>query len=343
MKQRTYERIERAFFSRMLKYALLNRIRKSGLELSLFELFNRLYLSSYALALIVLLYLGFRIFRSESFGVVNFAITMISTAIIACALSFVALLVAFIFYMNFRIYNRTKEIEKVLPDFLQLTSANIRAGMSIDKALWFSIRPRFGILAKEIEIVAKKSMIGEDLEDALRDFSSKYDSPTLERTVNLLIEGLDAGGEIGNLLNRIAANIQENQLTRKDMAQNVTTYVIFITFATIVAAPLLFALSFELLHVVKSLSSDVNLSQEGGISSIPIKFSTEGIALDDFRIFIIVNLIITSVFSAMLVATIEKGDATAGVKSIPMFAIFTVGLFFVFNTILHSLLSIFFG
>ena len=42
----------------------------------------------------------------------------------------------------------------VLADFLGLTSSNISAGMPIDRALWFAVRPKFGILAREIEEVA---------------------------------------------------------------------------------------------------------------------------------------------------------------------------------------------
>jgi pilus assembly protein TadC len=68
---------------------------------------------------------------------------------------FISLLVVF-FYFDYKIYQRTKEIEEVLPEFLQLTSANISAGMTIDRALWFAVRPKFGVLAKEIEEVAKK-------------------------------------------------------------------------------------------------------------------------------------------------------------------------------------------
>lgn len=341
MKERTFERIEKAFFSKRLKHTLLENMKKAGLEMTLFELFTKLYTVSYILTLVVLAYVSLNIFESRNFGVINFVVTMLSLSIISFAASFFSLMLGFFLYTNLRIYNRTKEIEKVLPDFLQLASANIRAGMSIDKALWFSIRPRFGILAKEIEVVAKKTMAGEDLEEALKDFGAKYDSPVLERTVNLLIEGLDAGGEIGDLLNRIASNIQENQLTRKDMAENVSAYVIFISFATIVAAPMLFALSFELLTVVKTLSADLNFSEQTVGASIPIKFSTQGIDLGDFRIFVFTNLIITSVFSALIAATIQKGDVKAGVKSIPMFVILTLGLFFMFSKVLHGLLSIF--
>ena len=160
-------------------------------------------------------------------------------------------------------YNRRMELEGVLPDFLQLTAANIRAGIPIDRALWFAVRPRFGILAREIEIVAKRTMSGQDLEAALTEFVDKYDSVVLARAVALLIEGIKGGGEIGILLTNIANNIQEGFLLRKEMAANVVTYVIFITFATVGAAPFLFALSSQLLSVITKITNEVSLPSQG--------------------------------------------------------------------------------
>ena len=69
--------------------------------------------------------------------------------------------------------------------------------MTIDKALWYAVRPKFGVLANEIETVAKETMKGEDLKIALQKFADKYDSILLKRSISLLSEGIDAGGEIG--------------------------------------------------------------------------------------------------------------------------------------------------
>src|SRR3989338_6809383 len=63
---------------------------------------------------------------------------------------------SFYLLLDIKTYKRRQEIEDVLPDFLQLTASNIRAGMIIDKAMWYAVRPRFGILAREIEMAAKE-------------------------------------------------------------------------------------------------------------------------------------------------------------------------------------------
>lgn len=237
--------------------------------------------------------------------------------------------VIFYFVIDFKIYNRRKEVEEVLPDFLQLTSANINAGMPIDQALWYAVRPRFGILAKEIEEVAKSTIVGEDLGDALLKFSKKYDSVMLKRTVNLILEGIDAGGEIGPLLNKISIDIQETRIMRKDMAANVTTYVIFISFATLLAAPFLFALSSQLLSIIQNLISNINIPQNTGSSMLSISFSSSSITMRDFHIFAVSTLTVTSFFSAVIISTIRYGNVKDGIKYIPIFIIVSVTLYLI--------------
>jgi len=254
----------------------------------------------------------------------------------------IVFLVWLLFYLmiDFKIFNRKTNIEEVLADFLQLTSANIRAGMAIDKALWFSVRPRFGVLAKEIEIVAKETISGKPLESALLDFTKKYDSTLLKRSISLLIEGLRAGGEVGNLLNKISGNISESRLMKKEMSANVTTYVIFITFATVVAAPVLFALSNQLLQIINSLISTISRpAGGGGAGGFSGAFSTLSVQPGDFIFFAISMLVITSFFSASIIAIIKKGSVKGGIKYIPSFIVISISLFYLANYILSLTLG----
>jgi pilus assembly protein TadC len=251
--------------------------------------------------------------------------------------------VLFYIAVDLKIFKRKVDIEDVLPDFLQLTASNIKAGMTIDRALWYAVRPRFGVLAREIETVAKETMKGDDLRDALQKFADKYDSVLLKRSISLLIEGIDAGGEIGELLNKIAINIQENKIMRREMAANVTTYVIFISFATVAAAPVLSALAGLLIRVISNLGTSLGgVSSAAASTGFGISFSGSGIEYSDFRIFVIISLMITSFFSSIIIATIQKGSAKYGFKYIPIFMITTISLFLIADRLLGGLLGVFF-
>lgn len=223
-------------------------------------------------------------------------------------------LLAVFFYFDYKIYERTREIEEVLPEFLQLTSANISAGMTIDRALWFAVRPKFGVLAKEIEEVAKSTIAGDDLEVALLDFTKKYRSDTLREAINLLIEGMRAGGEIGYLLNQISANMQDIKLMKKEISSSVTTYVIFITVAAVIGAPLLLALSGQLLVIVSSLTAGLEMSGGESAGMFSMDLSGESISLGDFRTFSFVMLFFSSFFSSLIIGVIRKGSPKEGFK-----------------------------
>lgn len=281
---------------------------------------------------------------SVNFG---FTWTKIATAMLGLwVFVFIMLLfsiwVLFYIALDLRVFKRKINIEDVLPDFLQLTASNIKAGLTIDKALWYAVRPRFGVLAKEIETVAKETMGGKDLKDALQDFVVKYNSPILKRSINLLIEGLEAGGEIGDLLIRISSNIQETKTMKQEMSANVTTYVIFISFATILAAPALFALSGILIQVIQGLGSTLGSTGTTVNVGLALTFKGTGIDYNDFRIFAIVTLIITSFFSSSIIATIKKGDIKSGFKYIPIFVVSTLTIYLIAQLILNNVLGIFF-
>lgn len=243
-------------------------------------------------------------------------------------------------FLDFRIYERTKQLEEVLPDFLQLTSANISAGMPIDRALWFAVRPGFGVLAKEIEEVAKSTIAGDDLESALMDLSKKYDSTMLKRSVSLIIEGMRAGGKLADLLSKIALDIQETKLMRKEISASIMTYVIFITFASIIAAPFLFALSTQLLQIIQTIMGSIDLGSASS-SSVKIQLSGDSISIKDFQIFSSLTLAVTAMFSAMIVSAIQNGNVRDGLSYIPVYIAVSLVLYAIANALLGSLLGTF--
>jgi len=314
-----------------LKYYM----EKAGVTVESHRLSKVIFNLCIIINLAISFYLIYRFSTDLKYGVLYLSFLMFLVWAVIFIILLLSLWLLFYVIVDLRIFKRKVGIEEVFADFLQLTSANIRAGMPIDRALWYAVRPQFGVLANEIEIVAKETMSGEDLEGALRKFADKYDSIMLKRSINLLVEGIEAGGEIGGLLNKIAMDIQESKILKKELAANVTTYVIFISFATIVAAPLLFALSSHLLSIINNIMSKIDIPS--GVTSFSINLSGGGMSINDFRIFAITCLIITSYFSSIIIATIKKGEIKAGIRYIPIFMISTIVLFLIFSVVIGKL------
>jgi len=253
---------------------------------------------------------------------------------------YLASMLLFMLYLDVQMYKNTRQIEEALPDYLQLTAANISAGMTVDRALWYAVRPKFGILAVEMENVAKSTLTGEELESALLKFSRKYNSRMLRESVNLLIAGIKSGGEMAILLSKISQNIKEASLIKKEIAASVMTYIIFIVSATIIAAPILFALSTELLTVIQKITSRIHLDNSAGVSGLfSFNFSGDSISIDSFKRFSLLVLVISSTFTAAITSTIRKGNVKDGMKYIPIFIIVSVVIYLIFTTVFSALLG----
>ncbi len=316
-------------------------LSKSGLDLHLPQVAGKIFKAAIVLNLIIN---GYLLYTYSNFrpGVLY---TLVTTSVL-WTLGFMLLVlfmwIGFFIWIDLRIYERTKKIEEVLPEFLHLTSANISAGMPIDRAMWFAVRPRFGVLAKEIEEVAKSTLVGEKLENALTEFANKYDSEILKRSISLLLEGLESGGEIGDLLNRIAGNIEETRIIRKEMAASVTTYVIFIGFASIVAAPFLFGLSTELIVIMQTIISKIDLGSVSSGGGMMFSISGDSIALADYQTFVLLCMSVTSFFSAVIINIISKGSVREGIYLIPVFILASMIIYYASYSFMHMLLGGFF-
>ncbi|MBN1543953.1 type II secretion system F family protein [Candidatus Woesearchaeota archaeon] len=308
--------------------ALKLMMDKAGLRKSPSYISRALFILSVIVNIFITIYVVDRFYDVLRYNFVFIAVVLAVMWIFVFVVVLFVIWLLFYLSLDVMIFKRRQKLEEVLPDFLQLASSNIRAGMTIDQALWFAVRPRFGVLATEIEEVAKRTFAGETLDAALLHFVNKYDSKVLERSMNLLIEGVRAGGEIGDLLNKISENIQETNLMKKEMAANVTTYVIFITFATLFAAPFLFGMAYQLIIVIQEVFSRVDITP-GTAAGFPVMITKGVISTGDFQTFAIVSLMITSLFSSMIISTIKRGNVKAGLKYIPVFMVCSIILFLI--------------
>ncbi|MBN1502530.1 type II secretion system F family protein [Candidatus Woesearchaeota archaeon] len=263
------------------------------------------------------------------------AIGTILFLFIAQLLLIALILILFWVYFEIKIFRRTSEIEKVLPDFLEAVSVNLRAGMTFDKALWNSVESEYGILEKEIEIVAKKVMTGEDTEEALKEFAAKYNSPLLRESMDLITIGIRSGGQISDLIDRVVENVKTASYLKKELIANVMSYVIFIALVALIIAPALFALSYQLMLIIQSLGSKLSSSGAGFIS---FEFGSELIKKEDFINFSKASIAVISIASSAIIADLREGSIKGGVKYIFFFVLIS---FFIYEVMLKVFTGIF--
>lgn len=207
---------------------------------------------------------------------------------------------------------RKKALESVLPDFLTLLNANVRAGMTLDQAMWYAAKPEFGILSIEVKQVIKDAFSGESLFTALDKLNERFEYKKLERTIALIKQALLSGGEVSEILEMTAADIRETTLLKKDIAATLMIYEIFLAFSATVGAPFLFAVVNKLLSVLeKSFAFSPQITVQ---TPLFIKPSAPLITSLDFFYFSLVTIFITTLVSAFMIGIVQTGSRNQGLK-----------------------------
>lgn len=299
-------------------------------------------------------YAGFAVLFSLLMGAAVFALAHFSVAryntatSLAIALGVFAALQALFYGALFvSAEARAKRIEEVLADALQNISANIRAGMTIENAIWTSARPEFGPLEDEIKRVSGETYGGKPITNALNGMARRVRSKVLERAIRLINEGISLGGEMAHLLDEVAADVRGARQLRKEIANATLMYSMFIVFASVMIAPVLFSVSVyyaEMNEKMMKAQGDTKMpASKGGYGSLSATFTQKRsltITPADVKNFSIAAIAISTAFSALTLSMIRNGRLSPGFKLVPVFVFVALGLFFASHALLSTMLKI---
>ncbi|EQD32650.1 membrane protein containing Type II secretion system F domain protein, partial [mine drainage metagenome] len=196
-------------------------------------------------------------------------------AVIGVALGIVtwAILVAAIYMViEYRIDGRKTKLENMLPDYFQLASANLRSGIALDRAMLLAAKPEFSFFSEDIRDMSRKLFSGETMEAALTELSSRYRSVQLQHSVRMMVESLKYGGAMADLLDQISRDQRAQQIAQKEIAGQMLMYSIFIAFAGLIAAPVLYGLTSQMILVTDTVWKGILAQNPGGLPTTGISF-----------------------------------------------------------------------
>lgn len=334
------EEMGKAFVPKQVAPGLRFYLSKAGIQSVPYKLFGILFWIVVAVTAVI--YISFDLFTvvgTAAGG--NPALTGIFVFLfwLICGVVLSLVIIAGIaFYLNMVIYNRTKEIDLHLSEYLVIVSTNLRGGLSFEKSLWAAIKPEFGILSEEMSIVSKKVMTGSDLSEALKEFAEKYDSPSVKRTIDLILGEIQSGGQIARVLDQTIDSLRKTKTIKEEMVANTLMFTIFIAAIVVIISPLLFALAYNLLSILINVTAQI-APAIAQTNAIPYKLNAISLDKEDFKIFSVFALAIISVSSALIMSIIHKGDMKGGVKYIPLFLATSIVIYFLFATLLSKVFN----
>ncbi len=231
--------------------------------------------------------------------------------------------------------NRTNAVEDTLPDVLAMVAQNMKAGMTSYNALWSAARPEFGPLAVEIQDVAKATLTGIPLTDAMIAMTNHVKSVKLPRSIRLIVQGMKSGGDLPAVLQAITMDMRRESGLKRQMAAETNGHAIFILFAIMIGAPLLFSVSYQFIMIFSGMMTKLNvveLAKKAPQSMIQI--SPLAITPEFFQYYALGILLLSGFFGAIMIGIIRTGDPVSGVPSIPAFIVIPLIVFYVMKTVL---------
>jgi archaellum biogenesis protein FlaJ (TadC family) len=246
-------------------------------------------------------------------------------------------------WLSLKAASKARLVEAVLPDALMMMSMNIKAGLTTDRALLESAREEFGPLAVEIKKAGKQILAGKDVRYALLDMPKRVRSKTFERTVTLIVEGIESGGELADLLQQTADDIQSTKMAENEVKATVMMYAIFIFFAAGIGAPLLFGISTYLVQVLGNQQAHFNIpanvAATGPFTGLKVMQAHVTVSADFLFWFATISLTITSIFGGLIIGIVKDGDEKQGIKNIPILLAISLTVFFIVRLMVGSILG----
>jgi len=276
--------------------------------------------------------LGFAVAIAAGFGlqyffVLNFFIGFIAGFLIAVGGSY--------YLLNQASESKGHFVEKILPDALQLIASNMKSGLTTEKALIVSARPEFGPLAFEFKQASKKMMAGERTEIALKEMTEKIRSKTFAKTIWLITEGINSGGEMANLLIQLSNDLREQNALQEEVKGNVSMYVMLISFASIIGAPLMFGISSFIVKIMAKQAGSLGGISEDSLAMVstgsPISVGSGGMAIQPefIMFFSLITIVVIAIFGSFTIGIINSKSEKGGIKYIPLMIIASYIVYFI--------------
>ncbi|MEN1760990.1 type II secretion system F family protein [Anoxynatronum sibiricum] len=113
-------------------------------------------------------------------------------------------------WLSGRVRRRRDEVQRALPDLLDLLTVSVEAGLGFEGALMKIVEKTNGLLSDEFLTVLRETKMGKSRRDALKDMAARLNVDSLSNFVGSIVLAEQLGISIGNVL-----RIQSKEMRQK--------------------------------------------------------------------------------------------------------------------------------
>ncbi|MBV8636615.1 MAG: type II secretion system F family protein [Candidatus Eremiobacteraeota bacterium] len=118
------------------------------------------------------------------------------------------------------IKERKLSITRALPDFLDIVSATMEAGIALNGAIGVAVQGLDGALSEELQFVLQDIRLGRSRSEALLAAASRVREPAFSATVTAIVQADKLGGDIVEVLDQLAMDARDHRLARAEELAN---------------------------------------------------------------------------------------------------------------------------
>ena len=125
---------------------------------------------------------------------------------------FAAIIHAPISMLNRAMEQRKEQTQKALPDFLDMISSTVQAGLSVNASLAYAVDVAPGALGDEIKEVLAEIRLGRARADALKAAADRLNQQEFTTTIAAITQAERLGSNIGKILSELADDVRAHRI-----------------------------------------------------------------------------------------------------------------------------------
>ena len=110
------------------------------------------------------------------------------------------------------IEKRKTQVQKTLPDFLDMVAETVQAGLSVNAALAHAIGAAPGALGDEIKSALSEMRLGRSRADALKAAADRLSHEQFSTTVTAIVQAERLGTNISRVLSELAEDVRNHRI-----------------------------------------------------------------------------------------------------------------------------------
>ena len=226
-----------------------------------------------------------------------------------------------------RINKRRAVIIAVLPDVLHHMAVSVRTGLVLESVVGEIAEAEYGALSDEFSQIVVEMKRGRPLKEAMLGFSRRSGSKEVERAIRLLLEGVEFGGPIADVLDEVSEDMRAVRMIQRERRSMTSQQISFLAMASLLAGPFVMGVVAALPVIMAGATAGY------GESQLPLAQMSGIITALSFYV------IAQACSASIMIGVVMYGDFKKGFKFMLPMALVAYTVFFLTKSVMPGILA----